>query len=242
MVLRFLCVLGSLAILRAQDSPTPPVSAKSEATSLNMGLGAIVPHGQPYRPLTAEERWHLWAKNNFANPRAYAASLVLTLPQHFDNSPPEWGEGPGGYVRRAGSRYSRFTISSSITHSMAGLLGHDPRYVPSKSKNPVRRIAHAFVYEYFTYDRHGRTVFHISNMAGQFGSEAIASTWYPGRNVKDQILSGIGEQILFSWFSNIAREFAPEIKRIVKKRKKTPTGLGSTPSATGSNTPAGKQP
>jgi hypothetical protein len=61
---------------------------------------------------------------------------------------------------------------------------------------------------------------HVSHLAGQFGSEMIAATWIPGRRWNDKFLPGVIEQVSFGWASNLAREFAPEIKRLVRKVRK----------------------
>lgn len=111
-------------------------------------------------------------------------------------------------------------MSSSINHGMSGLLGHDPRYISCRGcKGVGHRLWHAFVYEYMTYNRHGRPVFNISALAGQVGSEAIASTWIPDRSVGAQIKKGLIEQVSIGWLSNVAREFSPEIKKLFKRKK-----------------------
>ena len=213
-----------LALAFSQDQAPPETSPKPPATpdptSINFGLGAIADASQPYVPLTAEERARLWAKNNFVNPRAYLRAFVFSIPQHQNNNPPEWGTGAAGYLRRSGSRYARFTISSSIHHGLAGALGHDPRYISCRNcKGVGHRLWHSFVYEFLTYNRDGRPVFNVAAVAGQFGSEAIASTWIPNRTVGHQLKRGLTEQVSFGWLSNVAREFSPEIKRLFKRKK-----------------------
>lgn len=204
----------------AAAAVTPAAKENPGATSINYGLGAIAPANQPYIPLTPEERWRLWAKNNFVNPRSYARAFVFSIRQHQNNSPPEWGTGAEGYFKRAGSRYARLTLSSSIHHGVAGMLGHDPRYISCRDcKGVGRRLWHSFVYEFMTYNNAGRPVVNVGALAGQFGSEAIASTWIPNRTVGVQLRKGLIEQVSIGWLSNVAKEFAPEIKRAFKRKK-----------------------
>lgn len=215
-------VLFLIALAHAQEpvAPEAPAPKPADPTSINFGLGAIAAASGPYVPLTPEERWRLWAKNNFVNPRAYLRAFVFSIPQHQNNNPPEWGTGAAGYLRRSGSRYARFTLSSSIHHGMAGMLGHDPRYISCRDcRGFGRRIWHSFVYEFMTYNRDGKPVFNVSAVAGQFGSEAIASTWIPNRTVGHQLKRGLIEQVSLGWLSNVAREFSPEIKRVFKRKK-----------------------
>ncbi len=145
---------------------------------------------------------------------------MLTIPEHTANRPAEWGPGWDGYERRVGSRFARFAISSSIEHAGSAALGHDPRYISCRNCNSKwSRVKHSFLYSFLTYNRQGRPVLHVSHLAGQFGSEMIAASWVPGRTWKSELVPGVVEQVSFGWLSNIAREFAPEIKRLLRKKK-----------------------
>lgn len=189
-------------------------------TSVNLGLGALVPGDVPYRPLSNAERRELWFNSNFVNPRVYVRSLLLTIPEHTSNRPAEWGTGWDGYGQRVGSRFARFAISSSIEHAGSAALGHDPRYISCRNcQSKWARLKHSFLYNFLTYNRAGRPVLHVSHLAGQFGSEMIAASWIPGRTWKSELVPGMVEQVSFGWLSNIAREFSPEIKRLLRRKK-----------------------
>lgn len=233
----------SSAVLAGALLAQPPVSAVQEtipataipaasvpapaadAATINYGLGAYAPGDQPYRPLTGEERRRLWVNTTFKNPRNFARSVLFTIPEHTSNSPEQWGQGWDAYSARVGSRMARLTISATLQNGFAAALGHDPRYIACRGNCGVwKRVRNAFIFEFFTFDRNGRRVFNIAGVGGQLASEAIAGTWLPDRSVGGQIRAGMIEQVSFSWMSNLAKEFAPEIKRLAQKvlKKKKP--------------------
>jgi hypothetical protein len=210
----------AVAALLVQEG-TPPAEPAYNPTSMNLGLGALIPGNVPYQPLTGEERRKLWFNSNFRNPRVYFRSVLLTIPEHTANSPAAWGQGWDAYGQRVGSRFARFAISSSIEHAGSAALGHDPRYIGCRDcKSVWRRLRHSFVYNFVTYNRDGKPVVHVSHLAGQFGSEMIAASWIPGRSWRSELVPGMIEQVSLGWASNIAREFAPEIKRLVLRKKR----------------------
>jgi len=200
---------------------TPPTQ---EATSVNYGLGGIVPTNQPYRPLTGGERARFWAKTNFTTPPVYLRAFLFTIPEHRSNRPSEWGPGAAGYARRAGSRAARFTMLSSVEMAGAAVLGHEPRYVASRDgQKGFARFAHTFQYVFMTYNREGKPVLHVSRFAGQVVSEGIASAWIPRSDLRRSLTRGVGEQVAISWMSNIGREYGPQlIRKFSRKKKKTP--------------------
>ncbi len=206
---------------QAQEPQTP---SSAEATSINFGLGGIVSPDKAYRPLTFNERVSYWAKSNFTSPRSYVRTFGLSIPQHLNNEPPEWGEGAVGYLRRSGSRAARFTLASTIEMGGAALIGHDPRYVASrKGERGWKRFGHSFTYTFLTYNNDGKPVFNISHLGGQVASEFIAAQWTPHSNLGRGLTMGIVEQVTFGWVSNIAKEYAPELKRLLSRKKKKTT-------------------
>lgn len=108
----------------------------------------------------------------------------------------------------------------------AAVLGHDPRYVASrKRERGWKRFAHSFTYTFMTYNSKGKPVFNIAHLGGQVASEFIAAQWTPHPNVRNGLISGLTEQVTSGWLTNIAREYAPELKRFLarkKKKKSTP--------------------
>lgn len=206
-----------------QQTQPPPAAAAApdSATSINFGLGAYSPANEPYKPLTGAQRWELWVNNNFKNPRNYARCVLFTIPEHTSNKPPQWGQGWDAYGVRVGSRFARLTLSASLHYGIAAAIGHDPRYIACRGTcGTWKRLRHAFLYEFVTYNRTGKAVFNISSVAGQLSSEAIAGTWLPDRSVGHQVKTGVVEQLTFAWVANVVKEFAPEIKRVVRKVRK----------------------
>jgi hypothetical protein len=171
--------------------------------------------------MTGKERMRLWVNTSFKNPRNYARSVLFTIPEHTSNTPEQWGQGWDAYSQRVASRMARLTLSQTLQQGLATPLGHDPRYIACRGNCSVwKRVRNAFLFEFLTFDRKGRTVFNIAGISGQLASEAIAGTWLPDRSVGAQLRAGMIEQVSFAWMSNLVKEFAPEIKRAVQKVRK----------------------
>lgn len=225
--------LSALPLAMGQEAPsaTTPLEAPPESeaqpapdfepTSVNLGLGGLVPASAVYRPLTLHERGEYWFNTNFVSPRVYIRAIALTIPEHTANSPEAWGTGWDGYGKRVAARFGRFAISSSIEHAGNAALGHDPRYISCRDcKSKISRVGHAFKYTFLTFNRHGKPVLNVSHIAGQVGSEFIAAKWVPGRTWRHELAPGVLEQVSLGWVSNIAREFAPELKRALTRKRK----------------------
>jgi hypothetical protein len=215
-------VLLMAMLLQSADPIAKPQAKPDEfdPTGVNLGLGGIIPANVPYQPLTGKQRWSMFVNSTAANPSLYARIVILTVPEHLNNTPEQWGQGWGALGKRLGSRTARLTISTAIEQGGNAMMGHDPRYVSCRQcTSTAGRIKHSFYYTFLTYNRQGKPVFNYGNIAGQVGSEVIAASWIPGRTWRSELGIGMAEQVGFNWLANIAREFAPEIKRLLPRKK-----------------------
>jgi hypothetical protein len=170
-----------------------------------------------YTPLTGEERWKLYWKQNSLSVGAYfgpfLAALVL---DQATGSPAQWGGGFAGYGRRVGSRTASAIIQGSIQAPTAALLHEDVRYIASTRRGVKKRFLHAITYSFLTYNNQGHPTLNIANLAAYYASTAISTAWLPGRyNVASYTLTNGSEQIALTLPINLLQEFWPEIRRKV---------------------------
>jgi hypothetical protein len=199
---------------------TEPVAGRAyDPTSINFGIGAIVPPGQSYRPLTGSERVRLWRRQVFENPNTYGRTLLWAARDHQAS-----GRNPAladmNFGERFGSRYARTLMSTSTRHGLSAMVGYDVRYVPSKSSNLGKRLLHALLWDFTTLDRNGKRVFNWPRIVSVYGSEMTSAAWMPGQKWSAYGLQSANEQMVFGWTTDILREFLPDIKRRLKKAKK----------------------
>lgn len=218
-------ILGMLIAqcCRAQeiDSPKPQGPETDKEINVNWLYGAFVPKDVPLVALTGRQRFRLYLAQSFTTPGIYIKSTLFSLSAQAGNSPPEWGDGFAGYGRRWGSRYGQSLIQNTLSSTGNALLGYEPRYDRCRCAGFWPRTGHAFLRNFVTYNRTEKELRpQIALYAAALGSGAISTVWYPSKT--DPWVEGYQAMILQAGWglaSNWVGEFAPEIERIVKRKK-----------------------
>ena len=141
-----------------------------------------------YKPLSGQERWHDWVREDGASPSIYVDSLGIAAYKQMINSPSEWGRTPRGYLRRTGSSLASSVIQNSIEESMAAAAGTDTRYFPCACSGVFPRTGHALKMTLLTYNHSGHLTLDIPQLSGAYGSSMIKFVWYP--NSYDPLVQG----------------------------------------------------
>jgi hypothetical protein len=208
------------------DAPTPQAVAKSDAINVNWLYGAYLPKDVELKPLTNRQRVQLYLRQTYSTWGIYAKTAAFAVGNQATNSPPEWGGGLGGYGERLASRYGQFATQNTLSATGNFLLGYEPRYERCRCSGGWRRTGHALLRNFVTYNRteSGRRP-QIAMYAGAMGAGMISSAWNPEQ--KDTLRLGyqsVLTQAAFGSFSNVVAEFAPDIGRLFKGKKK-PQGI-----------------
>lgn len=195
-----------------------PTTSKQDAIKVNplFGIGNVSEDN--YQPLTGEQRWQLFLKEDFTSPGAYFRALGPALGNHLSNKPTEWNQGLKGYGRRVASRYGTFLVQGAVRASAAALLKQDPRYIRSANKGKWSRVGHAILFNFVTLNNDGKKTLAIARLGGSYAGGIVSMAWHPERHTwKDGVRIG-HQQLVFGNFSNLVQEFWPEIQSIFKKR------------------------
>jgi hypothetical protein len=213
------------AAILARQTATPPVEQKAtpvtpqqDAVTVNplFGIGNISEDN--YKPLTGQQRWKLFLKEDFTSPGAYLRALGPALGNHLDNIPSEWNQGLKGYSRRVASRYGTFLVQGAVRASAAALLKQDPRYIRSARKGVWPRVGHAILFNYVTFNNDGKKTLAIARIGSAYAGGMTSLMWLPERHTwKDGMRVG-HQQLVIGNLSNLVQEFWPEIQGIFKKR------------------------
>jgi hypothetical protein len=215
------------AFAQAQDpapgatSPVRPTSGnETQRLSVNPLTGLVTSSKVNYVPLTVEERWKLYWKQNYWSMGAYigpfAAALVLDQAR---GDPYQWGGGFPGYGRRVASRVGGAIFQGTFQAPVAALLHEDVRYIAADQRSAKRRALHAVAYSFLTYNNEGHPTLNIANLGGYYAASVISTAWLPGHyNVADHALSDASLQILLSVPVNLLQEFWPEVRSYVFHR------------------------
>jgi hypothetical protein len=200
------------------DAPTPQAAPQLQ---VNWLYGAYVPKDEPLNPLTGHERFKLFVRQSFTTYGTYAKTLLFSIGDQINDSPPAWGTDFDGYARRVGSREGQFVIQNLFVALGDGLLGYEPRYDICRCSGFWRRTGHAVARNFVTYDRTEQSYRpQLASYAGAFAAGVVAGTWKPSN--RDLVAEGYRSaitQVGFGIAANWVGEFATDIKRIIRHKK-----------------------
>ena len=221
---RYLSALTLLMVSYAAAQSTPSANhppALDSQLKVNWLYGAYVDKDAPLESLTSRQRFKLFLRQSFTTPGVYVKTALFSIGDQINDSPPLWGTGFGGYARRVGSRHGQFVIQNSLTALGNGVLGFEPRYNRCLCSGFWSRTRHAVVRNFVTYDRTETALRpQIALYAGAFGAGVIGGTWKPdNRDLLAEGYRGVITQAAFGILAHWVGEFAPDIKRVLRKEK-----------------------
>lgn len=196
---------------------TPVFGQEKQATDAPEKVLPLAPN---YVPMTSEDRWKDYVRQNFAQPGAFFQTFFTALGDQTGNVPSAWSKGLGAFPRRAGSEFARFTIGGTIKSAMAAGLQEDTRFYPCACRGVWGRTAHAASRTILTYDQNGKRTLDIAGLAGLYGGPMIMTAWYPGRytSLGYGVRQGnLGVGITTGIY--LIREFSPELKGLFRHKK-----------------------
>ncbi len=216
-----ICLLAADVSL-AQDAP-PHQQPGQVATTPDVDpiavhplFGAQVPTGT-YLTMTNNQRGKLFIRQTFTTPNPFLRAAISAGVAQSQGRQRSWGGGVEGYSRRYASQYGTYVIRNSFLSLGAWGLGHDTRYVSTKSHNPSARIGHALLQNFLTLNREGKTTIHIARILSGYAAGMIATNWQPNSKWSAQGIRAGNEQLIYGGVFNIGREFGGEMDRLTKR-------------------------
>jgi hypothetical protein len=172
----------------------------------------------PYAPLSVREKAKLFGHRTIA-PASLAKSAFTSGIDQWRDSPPEWGQGMAGYLRRYGSKTGTRSAENGIGFLTAALLHQDPRYFRSGDTGIWRRAKYAIERTVVTRSDSGRQTVAIWNITSHYGAQFISNTWRPDRvtPVPDTLARG-SVSMGYDAASNLFKEFWPDIRQRIFRR------------------------
>ena len=192
----------------------------SRPESVNPLTGLVSVSSANYRPLSLNERWVLYWKQNYLSAGAYAGPvLTALLLDQASGTPAQWGGGVEGYGRRLASRLGEAIVQGTVQAPLGAILHEDVRYISSSQHGFRRRAVHAVIFSFVTYDSHGHPTPNFANFAGYYVSAAVATSWLPGQHYRaGYTFSTASEQLVLAVPVNLLQEFWPEVRRKILRR------------------------
>jgi hypothetical protein len=151
-------------------------------------------------------RSYLW---DVLSPYPLLGAAAAAGVNQFDNTPPEWKQGFGGYGRRFGSDFGIAAVTTTTRYGLARAFGEDTVYYRCECTGLFPRFSHAVV-STFTARRgeYGhRAVSFPAIVSPYVGTMTAVYGWYPERyGAKDAFRMG-NYSLLGYVGANVAREF-----------------------------------
>ena len=234
----FLLICAAALCGTAQETPpsnaagTAPVQAPEDKR-----IFGVLPNNRttenslPFHAITAKQKMTIAFKDSFDYPVYPTAALFASLYQLEDQNP-SFGQGMVGYSKRFATAYGDQMIGNMMTEGiLPAVLHDDPRYFRLGAGTKKGRIAYALTRILITRTDSGGQRFNTSEWGGNALTAAISNAYYPDtRNVSDNVtklLIACGTDA----FSNVLKEFWPDVKRHFTRKNRDPLVSTSQPVA-----------
>ena len=204
----------------AEIASQPSADGNNENLKVNPVTGLVTASSLDYKPLTSQQRWQLYFKQNYWSMGAFFGPCVTALlVDQTTGEPPEWGGGLKGYGRRLGSRLGTAIVQGTFQAPVAALFGEDTRYISSGQGDFKARIKHVMLFSFVTYNSQGHKTLNIANIGGFYASSAVSTLWLPQKqSVGLYTLSDGSKQAGLNILVNLIQEFWPDIRQKLKRQ------------------------
>jgi hypothetical protein len=195
--------------------PAPPLEDKR--------IFGVLPNNRttedsiPFRPITAKQKITIAFKDSFDWPVFPTAGAFAALYQ-IENQNPSFGQGMAGYAKRLGTAYGDQMIGNMMTEGfLPGIFHQDPRYFRLGTGSKLHRTLHAITAIEVARMDSGRRTFNFSEWGGNSIAVAISNAYYPDTRDWHDNLERLFVACGTDTFSNVLKEFWPDVKRKFQK-------------------------
>jgi hypothetical protein len=217
-------------------------TAAPPAGTSNDRLGGLLPNfltletGAKLPPLTVKQKFGVVARATF-DPVQYPWWALLSGLDQAGNSDPALGQGWEGYGKRYGIVAADGTIENFMVSAvLPTLLRQDPRFYQSSKGGFLHRTGYAVTRIVITRGDSGRTQFNFSEIIGAGLAAAISTYSYhpkstfismpsnphlfvPSDRTFLNTCSVWGTQVSLDTMTIFIKEFWPDIRRAIRKKK-----------------------
>lgn len=223
--LRLSLGLVSLSASAFAQQTTAPRSGAAADDSEPKRIFWIIPNYRSspltadYKPLTVREKFTIATQDSFDR-GTVALGLLFGAQGQISNSNPSFGQGVRGFAHYAGTAYGDYVIGDYMTEAVfPTVFRQDPRYFRRGTGSVWSRIGYSAGQIFITHGDSGHTQFNVSEIGGNAAAVAISMAYYPeNRDAKDAV-SKLGTQIAVDMASNMLREFVPDLRHKVGRKK-----------------------
>jgi len=211
-------------------APNPPNAASSpQPEKQDKRVFGVFPNYRttdgnvPFQTITSRQKLVIGLKDSFDWPVYITGGLFATLYQLEDQNP-SFGQGMKGYARRYGTALGDQIIGNMMTESFMPILFHqDPRYfrIGSRRGGVMYRLGYAASRIFVSRSDSGGRQFNYSEWVGNGVAVAISNAYYPDTRTVGNNIERLGIACATDAFSQVGKEFWPDVKRRLFHRHDT---------------------
>jgi hypothetical protein len=171
-------------------------------------------------PLTTKGKFWLATEDSF-DYSSFVWTGIIAGQEFGLKNVPEFGQGMAGYGRYYWHNFVDGVSGTYFTEAIVPWISHeDPRYYTLERGNPLRRLYYALSRVVLTKTDSGATSFNWSEVGGNALEAGLSNAYYPPQERGGhQTLINWGAQLESAALNNIAKEFWPDFRRYVLRRK-----------------------
>jgi hypothetical protein len=210
--------LGFAVTAHAQ-SPAPDAPAEDKRIFGVLPNYRTAEASTPFAPITAKRKLTIAAKDSFDWP-VYPTAAAFALLYQLENQNPSFGQGMKGYATRFAAAYGDQMIGNMMTEGiLPAVLHEDPRYFRLGQGATGHRIKYALTRVLVTRTDSGRSTFNFAEVGGNALAVSLSNAWYPDTRTASDNAQKFAIQTATDSFSNVLKEFWPDVKRLFQKRR-----------------------
>jgi len=212
---------------KSQNAQDPKPPDKNQSGTSNDRLFYALPNfltlenvGQ-VPPLTVGQKFKVVTRGSFDYIQIPWYASLAGISQ-AENSEPGYGQGAQGYGKRFGAAFADGTIENYMTGAvLPSLLRQDPRFFQSSQGGFLHRTGYAVSRIFVTRTDSGDQQFNFSEIVGSAASAAISTySYHPkGDRTLPNTASVWGTQVGYDTITIVVKEFWPDIRRKLSKKK-----------------------
>lgn len=220
--------LFTLLPCSAQEQSPSPTASNPATSNEDKRVFGVIPNNRtteasvPFTPISAKRKLTIAYKDSFDWP-VYPTSAAFALLYQLENQNPSFGQGTAGYAKRFAASYGDQMIGNMMTEGFVPVLTHeDPRYFRLGDGTKKQRIVYALTRILVTRTDSGHTMFNFAEVGGNSIAVAVSNAWYPDTRTVHDNAEKLCIQLATDAFSNVLKEFWPDVKRHFQKKKTEP--------------------
>ena len=194
------------------------------------------PH-YPVRPLTTGQKLALFANHAFDRFTFVQAAASAGIGQALD-TPAGYGQGAEGFGRRYGAAFASHVHHDFFTRfALPSLLRQDPRYFRRGQGVAGPRLGYALSRVVVTQGDNGERQFNFSQVLGSLFSAALTNAYYPEEErTAGRTFARAGRHLVLGAGLNVLKEFWPQLRRKMLRRKNVAPAAAAAPATDSSST------